>query len=226
MAVRQCIKFIWLPIFILFVGLYIVLWMQSTPELTWLVWMRVKASYQLTGLVGVGCFALLAAWTGLSQREPNDRLLNIAVALGLRGITVRMLEIFAEGVVVAPRVITPVIRSDDDDSADDSGNLLNSKYLTTSTVAATSFDKIDGKTVEINGKKYSVNDSNRVRTRYRPGQTAEVVITNYYTKKSVPKYIREMIHEQSTDFLSMHQITTPEQDQAAYRTIMIEQPSK
>ena len=189
MAVRQCIKFIWLPIFILFVGLYIVLWMQSTPELTWLVWMRVKASYQLTGLVGVGCFALLAAWTGLSQREPNDRLLNIAVALGLLGITVGMLGIFAEGVVVAPRVITPVIRSDDD-SADDSGNLLNSKYLTTSTVAATSFDKIDGKTVEINGKKYSVNDSNRVRTRYRPGQTAKVVITDYHTKKSLPKYIR------------------------------------
>ena len=154
--------------------------MQSTPELTWLVWMRVKASYQLTGLVGVGCFALLAVWTGLSQREPNDRLLNIDVALGLLGITVGMLGmlgIFAEGVVVAPRVITPVIRSDDDDSADDSGNLLNSKYLTASTVAATSFDKIDGKTVEINGKKYSVNDSNRVRTRYRPGQTAYRTIT-------------------------------------------------
>lgn len=200
--------------------------MQSTPELTWLAWMRVKASYQLTGLVGVGCFALLAAWTGLSQRKPNDRLLNIAVALGLLGITVGILGIIAEGSIAAPRVITPVIRSADA-TADDSDNLLNSKYVTKSTVTAPSFDKIDGKTVEINDEKYSVNDSNRVRTRYRPGQTAKVVITDYHTKKSVPKYIREMIHhEQSTDFLSMHQITTPEQDQAAYRTIMIDQPSK
>lgn len=113
-----------------------------------------------------------------------------------------------------------------DATADDSDNLLNSKYVTKSTVTAPSFDKIDGKTVEINGEKYSVNDSNRVRTRYRPGQTAKVVIADYHTKKSVPKYIREMIHEQRTDFLSMHQIIVPEQDQAAYRTIVIDQPSK
>lgn len=111
--------------------------MQLTPELTWLVWIRVKASYQLTGLVGVGCFALLAAWTGLSQRELNDRLLNIDVALGLLGITVGMLGIFAEGVVVAPRVITPVIRSADD-TVDDSDNLLNLKYVTKSTVTVPS----------------------------------------------------------------------------------------
>lgn len=52
------------------------------------------------------------------------------------------------------------------------------------------------------------------------------MITDYHTKKSLPKYIREMIHEQSTDFLSMHQITVPEQDQTAYRTIVIDQPSK
>lgn len=81
MSFKQCMKFIWLPITTLFVGLYIVLWMQSTPELTWLVWTRLKPGYQITGLVGVGCFALLAVWTGLSQREPNDQLLNVVAAL-------------------------------------------------------------------------------------------------------------------------------------------------
>lgn len=162
---------------------------------------------------------------GILQKEPSDAIANLVVIAGLIGTSVGILGIIAEGSIAAPRVITPVIRSADA-TADDSDNLLNSKYVTKSTVTAPSFDKIDGKTVEINDEKYSVNDLNRVRTRYRPGQTAKVVITDYHTKKSVPKYIREMIHEQRTDFLSMHQIIVPEQDQAAYRTIVIDQPSK
>lgn len=44
-----------------------------------------------------------------------------------------MLGIFAEGSIVAPRVIIPAIRSADD-TADDSDNLLNSKYVTKSMV--------------------------------------------------------------------------------------------
>lgn len=162
---------------------------------------------------------------GILQKEPSDAIANLVVIAGLIGTSVGILGIIAEGSIAAPRVITSVIRSADA-TADDSDNLLNSKYVTKSTVTAPSFDKIDGKIVEINDEKYSVNDSNRVRTRYRPSQTAKVVITDYHTKKSVPKYIREMIHEQRTDFLSMHQIIVPEQDQAAYRTIAIDQPSK
>ena len=171
MSFKQCMKFIWLPIFILFVGLYIVLWMQSTSELTWFVWMRVKASYQLTGLVGVGGLVLMAGalmCVGISQKEPSDAIADFVVIAGLISTSVGMLGIITEGSIAAPWVITPVIRSADD-TADDSDNLLNSKYVTKSTAAVTSFDKINGKTVEINGKKYSVNDSNRVRTRYCPG---------------------------------------------------------
>lgn len=199
--------------------------MQLTPESTWLVWMRIKYSYQIVGIGGLVLMAGALMCVGISQKEPSDAIANFVVIAGLIGTSVGMLGIIAEGSIAAPRVITPVIRSADA-TADDSDNLLNSEYVTKLTVTAPSFDKIDGKTVEINGKKYSVNDSNHVRTRYRPGQTAKVIITNYHAKKSVPKYIREMIHEQSTDYLSMHQITTPEQDQAAYRTITIDQPSK
>ena len=195
--------------------------MQLTPESTWLVWMRIKYNYQIVGIGGLVLMAGALMCVGISQKEPSDAIANFVVIAGLIGTSVGMLGIIVEGSIATPRVITPVIRSADA-TADDSDNLLNSKYVTKSVVTAASFDKIDGKTVEINGKKYSVNDSNRVRTRYRPGQTAKVVITDYHTKKSIPKYIREMIREQSTDYLSMHQITTPEQDQAAYRTIVID----
>lgn len=83
MAVRQCIKFIWLPIFILFVGLYIVLWTQLTPESTRLVWMRIEYSYQI---VDIGRLVLMAGalmCVGISQKEPSDAIADFVVIAGL-----------------------------------------------------------------------------------------------------------------------------------------------
>ena len=137
MSFKQCMKFIWLPIFILFVGLYIVLWMQSTSELTWFVWMRIEYSYQIVGIGGLVLMAGALMRVGISQKEPSDAIADFVVIAGLISTSVGMLGIITEGSIAAPWVITPVIRSADD-TADDSDNLLNSKYVTKSTVTVPS----------------------------------------------------------------------------------------
>lgn len=111
--------------------------MQLTPELTWLVWMRIEYSYQIVGIGGLVLMAGALMRVGISQKEPSDAIADFVVIAGLISTSVGMLGIIAEGSIAAPWVITPVIRSADD-TADDSDNLLNSKYVTKSTVTVPS----------------------------------------------------------------------------------------